>query len=175
MLTDAVSKVEMLNAVQQLTATITPPSMVNMMSNDEDRCFQWQEHGYIAWNCPYIRRFECDEYGHIIMDCSTQDTSSQEPQQNITNPNHTNTIIPGLAPDTAMRTGKGQVIPGNSHVSTNICSSSHHDSYRGHSRSHYIQDNHHHPRSSSWTLQFHLQPSILMQYTRSTTLQIIHT
>ena len=33
---DAISKVEKLNAVQQLTATITPPSMVNMMPNDED-------------------------------------------------------------------------------------------------------------------------------------------
>ena len=31
MLSEAISKVEKLNAVQQLTATITPPSMVNMM------------------------------------------------------------------------------------------------------------------------------------------------
>ena len=36
MFRDAISKVEKLNAVQQVTATITPPSMVNMMSNDED-------------------------------------------------------------------------------------------------------------------------------------------
>ena len=32
-LTDAISKVEKLNAVQQLTATIIPPSTVNKMSN----------------------------------------------------------------------------------------------------------------------------------------------
>ena len=38
-LTDAISKVEKLNAVQQLTATIIPPSTVNMMSNEEDCCF----------------------------------------------------------------------------------------------------------------------------------------
>ena len=69
MCSNALSKVEKLNAVQQLTATITPPSMINMMSNDEDRCFQWQEDGHIARNCPNIRCFECDEHGHIVMDC----------------------------------------------------------------------------------------------------------
>ena len=69
MLSNAISKVKNLNAMQQLTATITPPSMVNMMSNDEDCCFQCQEHGHIARNCPNIRYFECDEYGHIVMDC----------------------------------------------------------------------------------------------------------
>ena len=68
MLSDAISEVEKLNAVQQLTATITSPSTVNMMSNDDDRCFQCQEHGHIARNCPNIRCFECDEYGHIVMD-----------------------------------------------------------------------------------------------------------
>ena len=66
---DAISKVEKLNAVKQLTATITPPSMVNMVSSDKDRCFQCQEHGHIARNCPRIRCFECDEYGTIVMDC----------------------------------------------------------------------------------------------------------
>ena len=47
-LTDAISKVEKLNAVQQLTAMIFPPSKVNMMSNEEDCCFQYQEQGHIA-------------------------------------------------------------------------------------------------------------------------------
>ena len=68
-LNNAISEVEKLNAVQWLSATITPPSMVNMMTNDEDRCFQCQEHGHIARNCPNIMCFKCDEYGHIIMDC----------------------------------------------------------------------------------------------------------
>ena len=67
MLSDAISKVEKLNAVQQLTATITPPSTVNMMSN-EDRCIQCQGHGHIARNCPNIRCFECHEYSHVVMD-----------------------------------------------------------------------------------------------------------
>ena len=69
MLSKSISNVEQLNAVQQLTVTITPPSMVNMMSNDEERCFQWQEHGHIARNGPNIRCFECDGYGHIVMYC----------------------------------------------------------------------------------------------------------
>ena len=68
-LTDAISKVEKLNAIQQLTATIIPPCTVNMMSEEEDHCFQCQEQGHIAKNCPNIRCFECDEYGHIVMDC----------------------------------------------------------------------------------------------------------
>ena len=45
MLSNALSEVKKLNAVQQLTTTITPPSTVNMMSNDKDHCFQCQEQG----------------------------------------------------------------------------------------------------------------------------------
>ena len=48
MLTDAISEVEKLNATQQLTAVIIPPSTVNVMSNKEDCCFQCQEPGHIA-------------------------------------------------------------------------------------------------------------------------------
>ena len=39
-LSNAISKVKRLNVVQQLTATITAPSTVNMMSNNDDHCFQ---------------------------------------------------------------------------------------------------------------------------------------
>ena len=47
-LTNAISELEKLNVVQQLTAMIIPPSTVNMMSNEEDHCFQCQEQGHIA-------------------------------------------------------------------------------------------------------------------------------
>ena len=67
-LSNAISEVEKCNAVEQLTATITPPSMVNMLSNDEDCCFQCREQGHIVRNCPNIRCFECDEYDQIVMD-----------------------------------------------------------------------------------------------------------
>ena len=39
-LADAISEVKRLQAIQQLTATLIPSSMVNVMSHDEDHCFQ---------------------------------------------------------------------------------------------------------------------------------------
>ena len=48
MLTDAILEVEKLNAIQQLTATIIPPFMVNVMSHEEDCCVQCQEQGHIV-------------------------------------------------------------------------------------------------------------------------------
>ena len=57
-LSNAISKVEKLNAVQQLTTMIIPPSTVNMISNDEDCCFQCQEQGHIARNYTNIRCFQ---------------------------------------------------------------------------------------------------------------------
>ena len=51
-LKDAITKVEKCNAAQQLTTTILPSTMVNMMSNEDDQCFQCQEPGHIAWHCP---------------------------------------------------------------------------------------------------------------------------
>ena len=39
-LADAISEVEKLQATQQLTVTLIPSSTVNVMSNEEDHCFQ---------------------------------------------------------------------------------------------------------------------------------------
>ena len=47
-LADAISEVEKLQATQQLTATLIPSSTVNVMSFEEDGCFQCQEAGHIA-------------------------------------------------------------------------------------------------------------------------------
>ena len=58
-LTDAISEVEKLQATQQLTATLTPSSTVNVMSHEEDHCFQCQELGHIACDCPNVQCFEC--------------------------------------------------------------------------------------------------------------------
>ena len=68
-LPDAISEVEKLQATQQFTATLIPSSTVNVMSNEEDHCFQHQEAVHITCNCPNVRCFECDEYGHIVVDC----------------------------------------------------------------------------------------------------------
>ena len=88
-----------------------------MMSNNEDCSFQCQEQGHITRNFPNIRCFECDEYGHIAVDCPHR-IPPWEPQQSITNPDHTKATMPGQAPDTAMGTGTGKFIPGHNHVST---------------------------------------------------------
>ena len=68
-LTDDISEVEKLHAAQQLTATLLPSSSVNVMTNEGDQCFQCQELGHIACNCPYMHCFECDEYVHMAADC----------------------------------------------------------------------------------------------------------
>ena len=69
MLNNAISEVEKPNTVQHLTATISPPCTVSMMTSNDDRCFQCQEHGHIARHFANIRCFECNEDGHIVMDC----------------------------------------------------------------------------------------------------------
>ena len=115
MLNDAILEVEKLNAVQQLTATIT---MVSMMTNEKDRCVQCQEHGYIVRHCPNIRCFECDEYGHIVMDCVHIRLLFWEPQQSITNQNCSKVTMPGQVPDITMRTETGEAIQGLSHIFT---------------------------------------------------------
>ena len=71
-LADAISEVKKLQAMQQLTATLIPSSTVNVMSHEEDHCFQWQESGHIAQHCPNVHCSKCDEYGHIVVDCLYQ-------------------------------------------------------------------------------------------------------
>ena len=68
-LTDAIIEVEKLQASQQLTASPLPSSTVNVMNNEGDQCFQCQELGHLAHNCPNIHCLKCDEYGHIAADC----------------------------------------------------------------------------------------------------------
>ena len=68
-LSDIITEVEKLQAAQQLTATLLPSPMVNVMSNEEDQCFQCPKLGHIAHHCPNVHCFECKEYGHIAPDC----------------------------------------------------------------------------------------------------------
>ena len=65
----AISEVKKLQAAQQLTATLIPSSTLNIMSHEEDRCFQCQESGHRAQHSPNVCCFKCDEYGHIVVDC----------------------------------------------------------------------------------------------------------
>ena len=78
-LTDAISEVEKLQAAQQLTATLLPSSAVNVMTNEGDQCFQCQELGHIASNCPNVHCFECNKCGHIAVDCLDRIPPSNTP------------------------------------------------------------------------------------------------
>ena len=133
-LSDTIFKVEKINAVQQLTATITQPSMVNMMSNNEDRCFQCWEHGHIARNCPNIRCFECDEYSHIVIDCPHKipplGTTAKHHQSKLHKSYHARSSSSHCYEDRDRQSCSRSQPCFNRHSS-----SSHHDSYRGHSRS----------------------------------------
>ena len=68
-LADTIKEVEKLQAAQQITSTLLPTSLVNIMSTDNDKCFQCQETGHMACYCPHIRCFDCDSYGHVALDC----------------------------------------------------------------------------------------------------------
>ena len=68
-LTEAIREVEKLQAAQQLTSSLLPTSSVNVMTTNEEKCFQCQEVGHMARYCPHIKCYDCDNYGHVAMDC----------------------------------------------------------------------------------------------------------
>ena len=147
-LTDAIAEVEKLNAVQQLAAMTIPPFTVNMISNEENCCFQCQEQGHIAWNCLNIRCFKCGEYGHNVMDCPHMIPLSgtlaihQQPKPHRSH--HTRSRSRHHHEDR----DRWSHSTSQSHFHRH-CSLSHHNSYRHHSRS-WHWDNCSHHRNSSW-------------------------
>ena len=68
-LVDAIREAEKLHAAQQFTPTLLSSSSVNVMSSNDDKCFQCQELGHMACHCPHIKYFDSDEYGHVTADC----------------------------------------------------------------------------------------------------------
>ena len=68
-LSEVIKEVEKLQAAQQITSTLLPASLVNTMSSDNDRYFQYQEVGHMACYCPHIWCYDCNNYGHVAMDC----------------------------------------------------------------------------------------------------------
>ena len=89
-------------AAQQLTATLLPASTVNLMSHEEDWCFQCQESGHIAQHCPNVWCFECNEYGHIVVDCPHRIPPSGTPTCC-----HRQDSPPGIMPDQLLDTFTG--------------------------------------------------------------------
>ena len=132
-LADAISEVEKLQAAQ-LTATLIPSSTVNVMSHKEDHCFQCQESGHISHHYPNVQCFRCDEYGHIVMDCPHRIPPSGTPAhchrpQSCSN-HHTRSNSCHHHEDRYRSSrSRSQSHPCRYH------SKSHHNSYRGHSRS----------------------------------------
>ena len=78
-LAEAIKEVEKLQALQQITYTLLPTSLVNTMSSENNRCFQCQEIGHMACYCPHIWCFDCDNYGHVAMDCPDKISPSGTP------------------------------------------------------------------------------------------------
>ena len=105
-LSDAISEVEKLQTVQQLTATLLPSSTVNMMCNEGAQCFQCQELGHIACHCPNIRCFDCDEYGHVAADCPDRIPPSGTPAHQKRHHSNTRHLFLGII------TGTGTGITG---------------------------------------------------------------
>ena len=114
-----ISKVKKLQTVQQLTASLLPSCTVNVMSHEEDRCFQCQEFGLIACDCPNLCCFECHEYGHIVVDCPHWIPPSGTPAHH-----HKQIATPGIAQglllDKITRTGTKTADQGPSPIPADI-------------------------------------------------------
>ena len=132
-LRDAITETEKLNTAQQPTSTIISSSTVNMISNEDDWCFQCQEPGHIAWHCTALTS--------DVINVMNMDTLSwtalikyplQEHQCHITR--HIEITTPDQALDTAKKMAKEDRSRSQSRYSRH-CSSSCCDLYRGHSRS----------------------------------------
>ena len=85
-LSEAIKEVEKLQAAQQTTSSLLPTSSVNTMSSDNDRCFQCQEVSHMAHYCPHVQCYDCDNYGHVAMDCLDKILPSGTPAHHRTDP-----------------------------------------------------------------------------------------
>ena len=146
-LADAITEVEKLQAVQQLTATLLPSSTVNVMSHEEDQCFQCQELGHIVCHCPNVHCFECEEYSHIVVDCPYWILPSGTPvchHRQDTSTRHCTRLTSRHQHQDGYRHSRSR---SQSHFHR-YQSHSHYDSHKGNSRSHQRDGKHHH-RSTS--------------------------
>ena len=146
-LADAISKVEKLQVLQQLTATLLPPSAVSVMSNKEDQCFQCQELGHITCHCLNVCCFECNAYGHIVADCPDRIPPSGIP----THCHRQNFRTSHCTRSTSRCHHWDRYRHSRSRLQSKphrYRSHSHHISHRGHSRSHNRHSRCHHKSTS---------------------------
>ena len=144
-LVNAISEVEKLQATQQLTATLLPSSTVNVLSNEEDQSFQYQELGHITCHCLNACYFECDEYGHIAADCPDRIPPSGTPtchkRQCSNTRHHARSTSRHCHQDRHRHCRSISQLHSHRYQNHN-----HNNSHRSHSRSHHRQ----HHRSTSW-------------------------
>ena len=130
-LTDAITEVEKLNAAQQLTATIIPSSTVNMMSNEEDQCFNAKNQ-----DTSHDTALTSDVMNVMNMAISSWTALTEYPLQEHQHhtTRHTETATPDQALDTTGKTEKEET-RSRSQSRYSRHSSSHCDLHRGCSRS----------------------------------------
>ena len=122
--------------MQQLTATLLPSSAINVMSNEEDQCFQLQELGHITHHCQNVCCFECDEYGHIVVDCPDKIPPSGTPachQRQNSNTRHCTRSTSRHHHQDQYRHNRSRSQSQPHRYRSHSC----HNPYRGHSRSHH--------------------------------------
>ena len=66
-LAEVIRIVEKLNAAHQLTATLTPSTVI--MMSDDDECFVCGQIGHFCHHCPDAQCYGCDEFGHFGQNC----------------------------------------------------------------------------------------------------------
>ena len=66
-LLEVIKLVEKFNMAQQVTATLTSPTL-NMMSND-DRCFVCGKTGHTGHHCPDVQYYNREDFVHFAEDC----------------------------------------------------------------------------------------------------------
>ena len=120
--------------------------IMNVMSHEEDHHFQCQESGHIALHCFNVHCFECDEYGHTVMDFPHRVPPSGTPAHHHRPKSHSSchtrsTSCHHLEERYRCSRSRSQSHPHRYH--SKCC----HDSYRGCSRSHH-RDNRWYHRSS---------------------------
>ena len=135
-LADAISEVEKLQAAQQLTVTLLPSSTVNVMSSEDDQCFQCQESGHIAWHCLNIRCFDCNEYGHLAVDCPASIPPSNTPAHHKRHNSNTRHCTRSTSRHHHRDRHRYNRSRSQSH-SHRYCSNSHSNPHRSHSRSYH--------------------------------------
>ena len=100
-LMEAITEVEKLQAIQQITSTLLPTSSVNTMSSDNGKCFQCQEIGHMACYCPHLWCYDCDNtdmlpwtawirYHHLgTPACCRNDTNNRHERSSSRHHSHT--------------------------------------------------------------------------------------